>query len=273
VQPGRYEIESAATGKVLDLRREDMRSVQQYYRGNVRNQQWDIESAGRNEYFIRSAENGAYLGVEGNWNGGRVVATGGNRQSSVWRFVDVGNGNVMIVNRSGMALDLPNGSSQDGVLMQVWNQAMNSNQQFRLVPLAVGASYPNDPWFDTSSMTAAQRRNYEEGYQLGQRDARFGYNSNYQRYSDRYNRRQESYFRRGYEAGYSGTGNSGDQFDLSQLSQSERRVYDDAYRLGQRDARAGYSMDFRRYSNRYNARQQPFFQRGYEVGYNRVQRF
>ena len=30
VGPGRYEIEIAATGKVLDLRREDMRTVQQW---------------------------------------------------------------------------------------------------------------------------------------------------------------------------------------------------------------------------------------------------
>src|SRR5262249_20347010 len=73
VQPGRYEIEVALTGKVLDLRREDMRTVQQFYRGNVRNQQWDIESAGGGYYYIRSVENGAYLTAEGTFNGSRVI--------------------------------------------------------------------------------------------------------------------------------------------------------------------------------------------------------
>ncbi|MCY7390673.1 MAG: RICIN domain-containing protein, partial [Leptolyngbyaceae cyanobacterium CAN_BIN12] len=45
VEPGRYEIEVTLTGKVLDLKKEDMRSVQQYFRGKVNNQQWDIQNA------------------------------------------------------------------------------------------------------------------------------------------------------------------------------------------------------------------------------------
>src|SRR5262249_16005025 len=141
VQPGRYEIEVALTGKVLDLRREDMRTVQQYYRGNVRNQQWDIESAGGSFYSIRSAENGAYLGVEGNNNGDRVIASRGGVGSGIWRFLAMGDGTVMLVNRSGMVLDLTDGSSRDGTPMQVWSQAGNSHQRFRLVPIVGGASY------------------------------------------------------------------------------------------------------------------------------------
>lgn len=323
VEPGRYEIEIASTGKVLDLRREDMRSVQQFYRGNVRNQQWDIESAGGNSYYIRSAENGAYLSVESAREGGRVVATGGRRGGDTWRFMDLGNGNLMIVHRSGMTLDLREGNPNDGAPIQVWSQARNANQQFRLARVYTDAAsdfsrteynegyqagvndrtanlnrnyrrhrglynrntesefergynagyesgrYDGGYNDDLGGMNQNERRAYDEGYQLGQQDARSGYAANYSRHSNRYNRRQESFFRRGYEEGFNSAGYNNDQFDLSRLNANERRAYDDGYRLGRQDARSGYSLDYRRYSNRYNNRQEAFFRRGYEVGYNR----
>jgi hypothetical protein len=134
---------------------------------------------------------------------------------------------------------------------------------------------------DLSGMSAVERRIYNEAYQFGQQDARSGSNSNYRRYSDGYNRRQESFFQRGYEAGYNSTRRAdrydndrynNNQFDLSRLSANERRVYDDGYRLGQQDARSGYSLNYRRYNNRYTFQQESFFQRGYEVGYNSIRR-
>jgi len=336
VQPGRYEIQITLTGKVLDLRQEDMRSVQQYYRGNVVNQQWDIESAGGNYYYIRSAQNGAYLGIEGTpREGARVTATP-NRQDT-WRFQEMGNGNVLIVNRSGMVLDLTEGSNRDGTLMQVWSNAANTHQQFRLLPINLAAAgynqrnttgrfeyneayragvndreanlnqnyrrhrsmydfnterdfeqaynagynserrYDNTYNDDLSGMSQSERRIYDAAYQLGQRDARYGYNADYSRYSNRYNRWQEDTFQRGYEAGYNGVNRGGynnDQFDLSRLTTYERRAYDEGYRLGQQDARYGYSLNYRRYSNRItDDRLERFFQRGYEVGYNSTRRY
>jgi len=321
------------TGKVLDLKKEDMRSVQQYFRGSVPNQQWNVESAGGNSYYIRSAANGAYLSVENAREGGRVVVTNSNRQGDTWRFVDLGNGNMMIVHRSGMTLDLTGGDARDGAPIQVWSQARNANQQFRLVSVYANATYdPNNigrienneayrmgvndraanlnqnyrryrELYDRNSerqfeqnynsgyntgrtggvvnddlngMSAIERRIYNEAYQFGQQDARSGSSSNYRRYSDGYNRQQESFFQRGYEVGYNSNGRNdrynNDQFDLSRLTTSERRVYDDGYRLGQQDARSASSLNYRRYSNRYNFQQQPFFQRGYEVGYNSIRR-
>lgn len=334
VEPGRYEIEIGLTGKVLDLRKEDKRSVQQYYRGNVSNQQWDIESAGSNNYYIKSAETGAYLGVENAREGGRVVATNSRRGGDTWRFVDLGNGNVMIVHRSGMTLDLANGATQDGAPIQVWSQARNANQQFRLVRALASATYdpnnsdratynegyragvndrignqnnnyrrhrnlydrnterefqqgysagyesgryndrPNDRTDDNlDRMTQIERRNYDLGFQLGQQDARANYNSNYRRHNNRFNARQAEFFRRGYEAGYDRSQyRNNDQFDLSRLSQYERRAYDDGYNLGRQDARSGSSLNYRRYQNRFNTRNESFFQRGYEVGYNSFRR-
>ncbi len=331
VEPGRYEIEIVSTGKVLDLRQEDKRSVQQYYRGNVSNQQWDIESAGGNDYYIKSVETGAYLGVETAREGGRVIATNSRRGGDTWRFVDLRNGSVMIVHRSGMTLDLANGATHDGAPIQVWSQARNANQQFRLVRALAGATYdPNNTdraaynegyragvndrigsqinnyrrhrnLYDRNTerefqqgysagyesgryndrtddnldrMTQIERRNYNLGFQLGQRDARLSYNSNYRRHNSRFNARQEAFFRRGYEAGYNRDQyNNNDQFDLSRLSQYERRAYDDGYNLGRQDARSGFSLNYRRYVNRFNNRNESFFQRGYEVGYNSIRRY
>lgn len=353
VQPGRYEIEVTLTGKVLDLRQEDMRSVQQFYRGTVKNQQWDIELAGGNHYYIRSAQNGAYLGVEGTArDGARVVATPGSRQDT-WRFMETNNGTVMIIHRSGKVLDLTAGATQDGAPMQVWGQAGNTHQQFRLVPvnlavagyearnadrpifdydpstsnienneayragvndrvnnrsqnyrrhrslydrfseqefarsynLGYSASYnrnqrSNNGWQpdlndnDLAGLNQSERNNYREAYRLGRQDARDGYSASYRRHNTRYNRWQETIFQRGYEAGYNSFNNNNDQFDLNRLSTSERRAYDEGYRLGQQDARSGYSLDYRRYINRINdTRLARFLQRGYEVGYNSARRY
>jgi ribosome modulation factor len=271
VQPGRYEIQIALTGKVLDLRQEDMRSVQQYYRGNVVNQQWDIESAGGNYYYIQSAQNGAYLGIEGTpREGARVVVTPG--RQDMWRFVDMGNGNVMLIHRSGMVLDLTDGSNRDGTPMQVWSNAQNTHQQFKLLPINLAAANYN------------QRRttafDYNEAYRAGVNDREANLNQNYRRHRSMYDVYTERDFEQAYNAGY----NSERQYDntgrrryddtynddLSGMSQSERRVYDSAYQLGQRDARNGYSANYRRYSARYNSWQEDVFQRGYQAGYNSV---
>src|SRR6266851_7313419 len=66
--PGRYQIASAASGKVLDVDLRDGRTVRQWapaYGGdqlnppnNARNQQWDIEDAGFGFVHIRSAQTG-----------------------------------------------------------------------------------------------------------------------------------------------------------------------------------------------------------------------
>jgi hypothetical protein len=354
VQPGRYEIEIPLTGKLLDLRQEDLRSVQQYYRGNVKNQQWDIENAGGNYYYIRSAQNGAYLGIEGTSRDGAQVVTTPNRQD-VWRFMELNNGSVMIMHRSGRVLDLTAGAVHDGALLQVWSQAANTHQQFKLVPanLALAGNnsrdtsrtvYDYDPRNtnrienneayeagindrvanrsqnyrrhrflynraseqefqraynqgysegnsrsrrsdgndsrrsddgnndDLSGMSQNERNSYQEGYRLGQQDARAGYSASYRRYSNRYNRWHEAVFQRGYEAGYNNLNNSAyndDQFDLNRLSTIQRRAYDEGYRLGQQDARNGFSLNYRRYINRINdTRLERFLQRGYEMGYN-----
>lgn len=329
--PGQYEIESAITGKVLDLRRDDNRTVQQWGRGGVRNQRWNLESAGGDFYYIRSAENGAYVGIEGAGNGARVVATqrGGNRNDQTWRMVDAGNGLVSLAHRSGQVLDLHKDATNDGQAMQVWSSSGQPNQMFKLVrvgnldgnvgtgPVAPGrptsggaydqgyqagvsdnrAALPRNhrryrDQYNASSEenfrsgyndgydgrrndnnTAGPRAAYNEGFQAGASDNRAGLNRNYRRHRERYDRNTEADFQTGYSAGYDGARNEGVvNDDLSRLTANERRVYDDGYRYGQDDARGGYNANYQRYNNRYNRQQETFFQRGYEAGYNSIRR-
>jgi hypothetical protein len=333
--PGVYEIESAMTGKVLDLRREDYRTVQQWARGGVRNQQWNFESAGGDYYYIRSAENGAYMGVEGAGNGARVVATttrGNNRNNQVWRVVDADNGLVTLVHRSGQVLDLHKDATKDGQAMQVWSSSGQANQMFKLVRVGnvdtdvntspttggtVSRAYEQGYQAGTSDQRAALPRNYRryrdrynastetdfhtgydagydrgrddntrdnntggtraaynEGYQAGASDNRAALNRNHRRHRNRYDRNSEADFQAGYNAGYDGARNDGidDDDDLSRMTANERRTYDEGYRYGQDDARGGYNANYRRYSNRYNRSQETFFQRGYEAGYNSIRR-
>jgi Ricin-type beta-trefoil lectin domain-like len=286
IGPGRYEI-ITPSGKVLDLNNRDMRTVQQWDRGGVRNQQWDIVNAGGNFYFIRSAENGASLGIEAAGEGARVVATRGNRQNDAWRFEGMRNGTVMIIHRSGFVLDLPNSVGDNGVPMQVWSNARNNNQMFRLVRVgdsdaAYGRrnqnSYDRD---DNNRRPGAddRRAEYNEGYRAGVSDSRSNLNPNYRRHSQRFDRFTESEFREGYSAGYDNARNvnrrNEDNYDsdLDRMSQFERRNYDEGYRLGQIDARSGSNLNYRRYIDRFDRQQEPFFRRGYEAGYNSIRRF
>ena len=69
--PGRYEIESVASGKAVEIDLRDRRTVRQWtavHQGdqpnppnNLRNQQWDIEDAGYGYVRIKSAETGMAL--------------------------------------------------------------------------------------------------------------------------------------------------------------------------------------------------------------------
>ena len=136
VAEGRYEIEVVATGKFLDLRLEDQRTLQQWGRSRNRNQQWDIERTRDGYYTIRSVENGAYLGIEDRFgrDGAAVMAFQREFGDNVkWQFVDAGRGMIMIVSRgSGRVLDLPSGQNRDGVRFQLWSQTNRDNQRFRL---------------------------------------------------------------------------------------------------------------------------------------------
>ena len=55
--------------------------------------------------------------------------------SQQWRLDQAKDGNALIVNRYGKALDLPKGTSRDGVRIQIYEVNGDSNQRFMLRPL------------------------------------------------------------------------------------------------------------------------------------------
>ena len=135
VTQGRYVIEVVASGKALDLRAEDKRSVQQWAAGGGRNQQWDLEDAGDGFFYIRSAENGRALdSADGRVRDGSAVIVADRRDSDnqKWKIVDTGNGQYTIISRAGKSLESPAGKREDGVRLQMWGPHGLENQRFRL---------------------------------------------------------------------------------------------------------------------------------------------
>ena len=143
--PGRYQIASVASSKVLDVDLRDGRTVRQWAAAygsdqlnpanNARNQQWDIEDAGFGFVHIKSAQTGMNLDVQ-QPNPREAVPVILNRpgkdQTQLWRIEDVGQGQVKITSRIGKSLDLPNGSHSNGTHFQVFPPNAGDNQKFLL---------------------------------------------------------------------------------------------------------------------------------------------
>lgn len=264
--PGRYEIESVASGKVLDLNAGDRRTVQQWSRAHQKNQQWDIVDAGDGYVYIKSAEEGAILDIDGGnaRDGARVVAVRlDNRDSKMWKIEGAGEGEVRIMSRFGKALDLPQGSRQDGAPLQVWKAAPQDNQRFRLVRVGgseYGFTAPNTAVW--GSNFGDERSSYEEGYTRGSADAGAQLRRTYGRHKARYNPQWEQAFIEGYYDGY-----DRGRADTTTFRAVEKDCYDDGYRAGRQDYQQGQKSNYTRYAGRFDLRLEPFFRRGYADGY------
>lgn len=133
---GRYRIEIVATGKALDLRMEDKKTVQQWTVSNAPNQQWDIVEAGAGYYFIVSVENGKSLDAEsGKDRDGTpvIVADRNNSDSQRWKINGDKNGEFTIISKAEKSLDLSAGERADGARLQIWGPHGLENQRFRLI--------------------------------------------------------------------------------------------------------------------------------------------
>jgi len=134
--PGRYRIEVVATGRVIDLKMEDKKTVQQWSSSGARNQQWDIEDAGDGYFYIKSVENGLSLDfAESRVRDGVSVITAerSGRDNQKWRIADNGRGEFTIISKSGKSLESPAGKRDEGVKLQVWGPHGLENQRFRFV--------------------------------------------------------------------------------------------------------------------------------------------
>jgi len=129
--PGRYEIANVRSQKVIDLDRNDRRTVIQFESRHTPNQTWEIRPARGGGYYLINGMDGAALEEVSNRKSSPVEGQrfdGGSRQ--VWRIESGPDGNAIIVSSSGMALDIPDGSRRDGAKVQVYNRNNDKNQQF-----------------------------------------------------------------------------------------------------------------------------------------------
>ena len=129
--PGRYEITNLKSGKILDLDRNDQTSVIQFSPRGTDNQRWEIQPAGGGFFYFRNSMNGKVLEISRNSNSAPLVCGryDGNPNQQ-WRLEPGKDGNALIVSRGGRTIDVPDGSSQDGLRIQVYDLNGDSNQRF-----------------------------------------------------------------------------------------------------------------------------------------------
>lgn len=129
--PGRYEISNIKSGKVLDLDRNNQTTVIQFSSRGTDNQTWFVQPARDGYFYLRNGMNGNALDAGGGGNGTPVQGmpfNGG--ESQQWRFDQGKDGNALIVSRLGKTLDIPDGTSRDGVRVQIFDPNGDSNQRF-----------------------------------------------------------------------------------------------------------------------------------------------
>ena len=132
---GRYEIFSPLSRKVLDMDRNDRRTVIQYESRRTDNQAWDITDAGGGYYFIRNGMNGSALAVQDDRNSSPLVAEPFNYSpAQQWRFESGQDSTAIVVNRNGKAIDIPYGSKNNGTKVNSYGRNGEENQRWQFQP-------------------------------------------------------------------------------------------------------------------------------------------
>ena len=275
--PGRYEIESVASGKAVEIDLRDGRTVRQWtavHQGdqpnppnNLRNQQWDIEDAGYGYVRIKSAETGMALDAEQPNTRVAVpviLSRPSNEQTQLWRIEPAGEGEVKITSRIGKTLDLPDGSHSNGTHLQIFPPNPGDNQKFRFFRVGFALrGYPERTAPDRTAPDSTERGGYDLGYRLGLEDSRSQLRRTYARHKGEYNPQSEESFIEGYYDGYD-NGREGS----ARMRDTDRDPYDTGYRIGRQDSQEGRRPDYMRYADRFDSRSEPLFRRGYADGYH-----
>jgi hypothetical protein len=146
---GLYEIVNVENGRVLDLDRNNGRTVIQFEPRGTRNQLWELRQSGAGRYNIVNAMNGAALAelsprrstpIEAfplRGGGGRRGGMGAGPQME-WRIESYRDGSVMFISYSGNAIDIPDGTRRNGVQVQTYSRNGDGNQRFFLRPVNGG---------------------------------------------------------------------------------------------------------------------------------------
>ncbi|MBB5803493.1 alpha-L-fucosidase [Saccharothrix ecbatanensis] len=135
-----YRIQSAASGKVLDVQRvgtADNTPVHQWSWLNQANQKWTFISTGDGYFKIRDEHSGKLLEVGGlsRANGGTMnIWRDANVHQQHWAVTPVGGDHFLLTNRfSQRVLQVPDASTEDGKILEQWDHTGASHQQWRLV--------------------------------------------------------------------------------------------------------------------------------------------
>lgn len=130
---GRYEIELVATNRLLDIG--NGMQVVQRTASRTRSQQWDFETVSGNYYYIRSAETGEVMTVQGRGENGDTIVLereGRNSDYQLWEVRPGPDNGYYFIARNGKSMDSPSSARHDGGRMQVYNRNGEANQRFRL---------------------------------------------------------------------------------------------------------------------------------------------
>jgi hypothetical protein len=131
--PGRYEIMNEKSGKVLALDPQDQTTVAQLSPRGDDAQQWLLEPGPNGSFFLRSALDGRALTLTKNARSAPVICQRLDRGSGQQWRIDAASadGKAVIVSLAGgRVLDIPNGSSQEGLRIQIYDRNGNPNQRF-----------------------------------------------------------------------------------------------------------------------------------------------
>jgi len=133
--PGRYEIMNERSGRVLALDRGDQTTVVQMAAHGDDSQQWLLEPGPNGALFIRSALDGRALTITRNARSVPVVCARLDQgPAQQWRIdAASADGKAVIVSLAGgRVIDIPNGSNQEGLRIQIYDRNGDPNQRFVL---------------------------------------------------------------------------------------------------------------------------------------------
>lgn len=132
LRSGRYEFQLVATNRFLAVGR-DLRTVVQSGAAG-RAAQWDIEDAGNGAYYIRSADTGDVMTIQGRGENGDTVGLARQVRGDVnqlWILKPGPDNGYHFTTQRGKAMDSPSSARGDGGRMQVYNFNGEANQRFR----------------------------------------------------------------------------------------------------------------------------------------------
>ena len=179
-QDGYYTIKSAYTGKVLavsDNKVINGTTIIQKSEENIDSEKWIIIDEGNGEYSINSklnnlcidtpdwdAVNGKKL-VMHDWNGGTAQKYTFSSVVENINTINSGVYNIVISNATNMALDITDGSKENGAQIQLWDYLGAQQQKFNLEYVEDGEYYKIISNYTGKALTINENKLIQQDYE------------------------------------------------------------------------------------------------------------